>query len=164
MSNPLPPGGIREYLVGLVNDLEDLELDYNEVEFSAPILLDGSVVDFSDPLVRNSRVTITQEASGESPEASVRLDFNRLNLPKLFTNFSRRFTTLSGSNIRLVDYLPRINTRLNVLLSPDDIVDLTVNFQGPDLVVNLSAAPTSLYIFGTVELTIISASDVIVED
>jgi hypothetical protein len=155
MSNPLPPGGIRQHLVQIVNAQENLSLDYQIAQFDSPVLVDGAVLDLLNPSLRNSRVVISQDASGGRPQTIVRLHYNRLNIPKLFTNRSTIFTA-DPVRTQLRQYLPELNQRLGTSLVANDIVDAVVNTDNGAAVVQLQGTPdTSLYVFGSISLTFI---------
>ena len=149
MSNSLPPGGIREYLVDLANDEEGLTLDYTQVQFSVPSLIDGLIIDFSSPTERNSQVVLSVEASDTSPEVSVLMHYNRVNLQVLFAVFSNSFERLPGPSQQLSDYLGLINERLGSTLAVEDIVDVAVPEDDEPVTVTLQAAASSLYAYGS---------------
>lgn len=156
MSNPLPPGGIRQHLVQAVNIQESLSLDYQTVQFESPVLINGAVLDLSNPSQRNSYVVIRQSAVGSDPETIIRLSYNRLYFPKLFTNRSTIFTA-DPVRTQLRQYLPDLNQRLGTSLVADDIVDVAVDTDNGPTVVQLQGTPdTSLYVFGSIDLTFVS--------
>ena len=142
---------IREYLVGLVNAKEALELNVENLTFGTPVLTDATVLDFSTPGVRNSEVKLTSEATEGQLEVDLTVKYNRLSFERMFRLRSVNFVDSIGTH--LTDYLPAINARTGGRLSADDIVE--VELQGPGEV-TLQARPESLYAFGSVVLNIVA--------
>lgn len=142
---------IREYLVGLVNAKEALELDVENLTFGTPVLVDATVLDFSTPGVRNTEVKLTSEAAEGQLEVDLTVKYNRLSVARMFQLRSLNFSESIGSH--LTDYLDAINARTGGRLSVEDIVE--VELQGPGEVA-LQARPESLYAFGSVVLNIVA--------
>lgn len=151
MSNAITlAGGIRPYLVQLVNDAHDLVLDADLVTFDDLQLLDANIIDFSSQTARNSEVYVNQAASGDSGEVSIRLAYNRLRLNKLFELRSTNF--LLDGETTVSELLPKINARLQTVLTVEDFQEAILDPGNPGF--TLTANPTSLYIFGTVSVTV----------
>lgn len=151
MSNAINlAGGIRPYLIILVNVAHGLVLDPDTATFDNLQLLDANIIDFSSQTARNSEVYVNQEASGDSGEVSVRLAYNRLRLNKLFELRSTNFAVTTETTV--TQLLPLINQRLQTVLTMDDLVD--VNFDSEFSSFTLNARPTSLYVFGSIQVSV----------
>lgn len=152
MSNPLPLGGIREYLLTIVNAQEGLSLDYTKASFSAPVLVDGGAVSTAGTNSRNTQVEITQvNGSGVAPTGVI-LKYNRLNLEKLFLNRSKTFIA-DVQRTQLRQYLSEINLRSGASLTESDIVDAIIDISEGPITIVLQASPDSLYVFSSTPLT-----------
>ena len=151
MSDIIARDGIRAFLLQVLQAEQGIALNANEVTFSEVTLLDASVLDYSDPDKRNTSVRIEKEASGDNPEVSVLLRYNRLSLTKLF-NFRSTTLTLNPSFTSVHDYLPALNTRLRTALTAEDITNCPLT--GTAETFTLSAPASSLYAFGSLSITL----------
>lgn len=142
---------IKSHLADLINVNEGLLLNSNDVTFSEPELIDSAVTNFIDPSMRNSRLTVSQEATGENPGVSVTVSYNRLNLTKLFNLISPTFDTSDATD--LAGYLPAINARTGASLTLDDIINVPVDGSVASTV-SLAASPNSYYVYSQVQLQI----------
>lgn len=158
MSDPIfEAGGIRPHLVLVANALTGLSLSESQVSFEDLLMVDEDIVDF-DTSERNSEVTLLRAASGNEPEVVVKLHYNRLYLPKLFELRSRDFR--AEEYTELSQLLPEINARLATWLEPEDIQPVSFD-PSQASVVTLAARPDSLYIFGEIDINILSSTIVL---
>ena len=150
MSDSISSKGMRAYLVDLINAKAGLTLDPETVTVDVPELVNPDVQDFSDPVLRNSRVSVSQAATSETPKVDITVTYNRLNLERMFRLRSTTFPLLDTD--RLSDYVDLINERTDGALQVEDILDVTL--EGGDATVLLEADPESLYVYGSVNLTL----------
>lgn len=148
---------IRDYLVGLVNEKEDLTLDVDTLTFGEPVLVDATVLDFSRPGVRNSSVKLTRPAAAGQLEVDLTVKYNRLSLEQMFRLRSPDFADTIGTH--LTNYLDAINERTGGRLRAEDIVEVEIRDQ---VAVTLAARPDSLYAFGSVVINIMPENSVFV--
>lgn len=150
MSNTPVPADIQRYLLNRLNAKAGFTLSLADVTFGNPILLDGTVLDFSNPALRNSEVAVSAASTPEHPAVNLTLRYNRLDLTKLFTNRSKTFSADLGSD--LADFIDAISDRVGTVVSVEDfdpqVVDGDLNR------LSLVAASTSLRVIGAIDLIV----------
>lgn len=151
MPAPDPLKTPRQQLVEALNRLYKTRLTEEKVKFGTVTLINPDVTDVLNPAERNSTVEISN-ADDEPYEFATVLHFNRLSLASLFVG---RDTSFSGAVTHSHDLLPLLSGRLGFPVTVDDIVghdiDDTVGFPKNLL---LSAAETSLLLFGQINITL----------
>lgn len=148
MSNP--NADVKSVLLQEINTKHQLNLQPSDVTFDPPSLLDATVLDFTDPIKRNSRVLVHAGTAG-GPTLDVTVDFNRLGLAKSFTNRSTEFPDTQQSSAHAL--LSVLSERLGTDVTAEDIEDTVINRSGiPG--VTLQAKTTSMKFIGSVAVTL----------
>ena len=150
------PFDVKQILIDAVNEEKGLDLPVEALQFDEPTLINSEILDLQDPELRNSRIHVWRDEDDNGPSVDLTIDYNRLDLSKLFAFRSVVFDD-PGHNL-VSDLLPQINERIGVTLEVEDILDGEIGSEGDvERLVYLEAAPESLGFIGTVELNLIGA-------
>ena len=142
----------REIVIEALNEKYGFALTTDLVLMGEPVLLDASVLDFSDPERRNSTVRVTRLEDEQGPAMDFTLHYNRLSLSKLFASRNTHFDNTDATSVHAL--LPAISARIGTELTPEDVVDTQIDRSGPNVSVWVSAQPLSYKVIGEVELTL----------
>lgn len=150
-----PNSDVKSVLLQEINTKHGLSLQLGDVTFSAPELLNATVLDFSLPNVRNSRLSVTAGSAG-GPKLDVTVNYNRLDLTKIFTLRNPVFTDTEQTSAHQL--LAELSTRLGTPITSADIEDTAINRSGSTPSVILTAKASSLKVIG--QFTVTLKSDV----
>jgi hypothetical protein len=141
-------------LVQEANARHGLALNVNEVVFGVPVLIDDSILDLSDPVLRNSTVVMTAGGQADG-RVEITTTYNRLSLSKVMQFFSTTFVDQGEETIH--ELLPRLSARLGYTFDASDFSPTAFEPVGEDgnRQANFTARNTSLSFFAQVLITLV---------
>ncbi|WJJ55101.1 hypothetical protein [Xanthomonas phage RTH11] len=142
-----PNNDVKTALLAEVNRRHGLALTPQTAVFGAPLLLDGTVLDFTNPTARNSRVEVT---AGDTIKVDV--NYNRLDLTKIFNLRSTEFADTEQTSAH--GLLAALSERLRTTITANDIEDTAINRSGSTPTVTVQAKTNSLKLIGQINLTL----------
>jgi len=142
---------IREKLIETINTQNNLSLEFEQVAFDPPTILDDTVMDLTDPTKRNTTVHFYTVGNGTKVDATVK--YNRLSLVKMFQLYSKNIPD-NPEATTLYELLPAISLRLGVTLDSEDFVDNLIVDGESTRTVTMTARAGSFVYFGEVILTL----------